>query len=57
MIKFLIEYAINKSIFKKVLIEAATYTQAYIFFMRKFPSDYEITEIKEEENAAEVCKC
>ena len=47
MIKYLIEYAINKSIFKRVVIEAATLTQAYLLFMLKFPSDYEITEITE----------
>lgn len=47
MIYYLIKYAINKSIFKRVVIEAATYTQAYILFSLKFPSDYEITEIIE----------
>lgn len=47
MIYFLIKYAINKSIFKRVVIEAATYTQAYLLFSLKFPSNYEITEITE----------
>ena len=54
MIKYLIKYAINKSIFKRVIIEAATLTQAYLSFMLKFPSDYEITEIKEENSPAEA---
>lgn len=46
MIKFLVKYA-NKSIIKKALIEAATLTEAYIFFMHKYPSEYAITEITE----------
>ena len=54
MFKFIIKYAINRSIFKRVIIEAATLTQAYLLFTYKFPSDYEITEIKEEKSAAEV---
>lgn len=45
--KYLIEYAINKSKIKRVLVEAATLTQAYVFFMCKFPKNYEITEISE----------
>ena len=47
MIKFLIEYVMNKGKIKKALIEAVTLTEAYIFFMRKYPSEYAITEIKE----------
>lgn len=47
MIKYIIKYAINKSIFKRVLIEAASLTQAYIFFMCDHPSDHEITEAEE----------
>ena len=47
MIKFIIKYAINKSIFKRVLIEATTLAQAYVSFLVKFPKDYEITEITE----------
>lgn len=47
MIYYLIKYAINKSIFKRVVIEAATYTQAYLLFKLNFPSDHEITEITE----------
>lgn len=47
MIKYLIEYVINKSIIKRVVIEAATFTQAYLLFMRKFPSDYEIKAAEE----------
>ena len=47
MIYYLIKYAINKSIFKRVVIEAATLTQAYILFSLKFPSDHEIIEITE----------
>ena len=54
MIKYIIKYVINKSTIKRVIIEAATLTQAYIFFMIKFPSDYEITEIKEENSPAEA---
>ena len=47
MIKFIIEYAINKSIFKRVLIEATTLAQAYVSFLIKFPKDYEITPYEE----------
>lgn len=54
MIKYLIKYAIKKETIKKVVIEAATLTEAYLFFMLKFPSDYEITEIKEEASPAEA---
>lgn len=53
MIKFLIEY-LNKGTIKRVIVEAATYTQAYLFFMCKFPSDHVITEIKEEKSPAEA---
>ena len=54
MIKFIVEYTIKSRIFSKVIIEAATYTQAYILFMLKFPSDHEITEIREEKSPAEA---
>lgn len=47
MIYFLIKYAVKNSIFKRVVIEAATYTQAYLLFKLNFPSDHEITEITE----------
>lgn len=54
MLKFIVEYTIKARIFSKVIIEAATYTQAYILFMIKFPSDHEITEIREEKSPAEA---
>lgn len=54
MIKFIVKYAINKSIFKRVLIEAATITQAYLLFLIKYPREYEITDIKEEKSPAEA---
>lgn len=48
MIYYLIKYAAEKnSIFKKVVIEAATYTQACLLFSLKFPSDHIITEVTE----------
>ena len=47
MFKFIVEYLINKRVFKKVLIEAASLTEAYILFMCKHPSEYAITEITE----------
>lgn len=48
MLKFIVKYAIERSIFKKILIEAVTLTEAYVSFLLKFPSeDYEITEITE----------
>ena len=46
MFEYLIEYAINKSIIARTIIKATTLTQAYLAFMREFPSDYEITDIK-----------
>ena len=47
MIKFLIEYVRDKVNIKRALVEAATLTQAYIFFMCKYPSNCEIKEIEE----------
>ena len=48
MIKFLIEYAINgRRRIRRALVEAATLTQAYLFFTWKYPSYCIITEISE----------
>ena len=49
MLKFIVKYAIQRSIFKRILIEAVTLTEAYVAFLLKFPNndDYEITEITE----------
>ena len=50
MIKFLIKYEIYRKgigTVRHALVEVATYTKAYLFFMCKYPSFCLITEISE----------
>ena len=47
MFKFIIEYAVHKRLIRRALVEAATLTQAYLFFMCKYPKCCEITDISE----------
>lgn len=47
MKSFVIEYTPNKEARLTTMVSAPTYTRAYLEFMRLFPGDFEIVEIRE----------